>query len=183
MDHLIDYVRLTVIANHSGVKCVFLVGGFADSELLQERIKVHFGNSYHILVPQNASLSVVQGAVMFGQRPDLIESRVMTTSYGTRVLRLFLDGLHPESKKVIINGIPRCKDVFFKFVKVNEVIKVRKIRRFSGFAPLQREQKQVKIDFYRSELTDVELVTDSGVDWESPWSRISASNTRCLENA
>ena len=98
----------------SGVKCVFLVGGFADSELLQERIKVHFGNSYHILVPQNASLAVVQGAVMFGQRPDLIDSRVMTASYGIRVLRLFLNGLHPDSKKVIINGIPRCKDVFFQ---------------------------------------------------------------------
>ena len=148
----------------SGVQWVFLVGGFADSELLQERIKDHFGNSYHILVPQNASLAVVQGAVMFGQKPDIIESRVMPASYGIRVLRLFLDGLHPDSKKVTIKGIPWCKDVFFKFVKANEVVKVGETRRFPGFSPVKGEKRQVKIDFYQSELIDVEFVTDSGVE-------------------
>lgn len=148
----------------SGVKYVFLVGGFADSPLLQERIKDHFGHSYRIMVPQNASLAVVQGAVMFGQKPDVFKSRVMTASYGIRVHRLFLDGLHPDSKKVMINGVARCKDVFFKFVKVNEIVKVGEIRRFPGFAPLTGAQKQVKIDFYQSELADVEYVTDSGVE-------------------
>ena len=147
----------------SGVKNVFLVGGFADSLLLQERIKNHFGNSYHIMVPQSASLAVVQGAVIFGQNPDVFESRVMRASYGIRVHRLFLEGLHPDSKKVIINGIPRCKDVFFKFVKVNEVVKVGEKRRFPGFAPLTGQHKQVKIEFYQSERLDVEYVTDVGV--------------------
>jgi len=147
----------------SEMKNVFLVGGFADSLLLQERIKNHFGNSYHIMVPQSASLAVVQGAVIFGQNPHVFESRVMRASYGIRVQRLFLEGLHPDSKKVVINGIPRCKDVFFKFVKVNEVVKVGEIRRFPGFAPLTGEHKQVKIDFYQSERLDVEYVTDADV--------------------
>lgn len=148
----------------SGVKYIFLVGGFADSAILQERIKNHFGNTYRILVPQNASLAVVQGAVMFGQKPDLFESRIMTTTYGIRIHTLFLDGLHPESKKENIAGIPRCKDVFFKFVKANEVVKIGEKRRFTGFAPLTGEQKQVKIDFYQSERSDVEFVTDAGVE-------------------
>jgi len=148
----------------SAVKYVFLVGGFADSGLLQEKIKSHFGHSYRIMVPQYASLAVVQGAVMFGQKPDVFDSRVMNSTYGIRVHRLFLDGLHPDSKKEIINGIPRCKDIFFKFVKVNEVVKVGEIRRFSGFTPLTGEHKQVKIDFYQSELADAEFVTDSGVE-------------------
>ena len=147
----------------SGVNYVFLVGGFAESALLQERIKTHFGHSYRIMVPQYASLAVVQGAVMFGQNPEVFQSRVMTTSYGIRVHRLFLDGLHPESKKIVINGIPRCKDIFFKFVKVNEVVRVGENRRFPGFAPLTGDQKQIKIDFYQSELADAEFVTDCGV--------------------
>ncbi|KAJ7353761.1 hypothetical protein OS493_032632 [Desmophyllum pertusum] len=85
----------------SGVKYVFLVGGFADSVILQERIRNHFGHTYRILVPQYASLAVVQGAVMFGQKPDLFESRIMTTTYGIRVHTLFRDyGLSsPESRK------------------------------------------------------------------------------------
>ncbi|KAL9960018.1 hypothetical protein ACROYT_G033408 [Oculina patagonica] len=53
----------------SEIECVFLVGGFADSKLLNERVKHHFGTRYRIMVPQNASLAVVQGAVMFGLKP------------------------------------------------------------------------------------------------------------------
>ena len=148
----------------SEVKFVFLVGGFADSPLLQERIKKHFHKSFQIMVPQNASLAVVQGAVIFGQKPHVFESRIMTSTYGIRIHRLFLDGLHPDSKKEIINGIPRCKDVFFKFVKVNEVVKVGERRRFTGFAPLRGAEKQIKIDFYQSDRDDAEFVTDPGVE-------------------
>lgn len=148
----------------SEVEMVFLVGGFADSLLLQEKIKKQFSNSYRIMVPPNASLAVVQGAVMFGQKPELFESRIMSSSYGIRIHRLFLDGLHPESKKEVINGVPRCKDIFFKFVKVNEVIRDGERRRFTGFSPLKGAEKQVRIDFYQSERSDVEFVTDSGVD-------------------
>ena len=165
LDHIVTHLsNLFAKQELSGVKYVFLVGGFADSPLLQERIKDHFGQGYRIMVPQNASVAVVQGAVMFGQKPDVFESRVMTASYGIRVHKLFLDGLHPDSKKVMINGIARCKDVFFKFVQVNEIVKVGEIRRFPGFAPLTGAQKQVKIDFYQSELADVEYVTDSSVE-------------------
>lgn len=165
LDDVISYLsKLFARPALSGVKYVFLVGGFADSAILQERIKNHFGDTLRILVPQYASLAVVQGAVMFGQKPDLFESRIMTTTYGIRVHRLFLDGLHPESKKEVIAGIPRCKDVFFKFVKVDEIVQVGERRRFTGFAPLSGEQKHVKIDFYQSERADVEFVTDSGVE-------------------
>lgn len=97
----------------SEVKFVFLVGGFADSLLLQDRIKKHFYKSFQIIVPQNASLAVFQGAVMFGQKPHVFDSRIMTSTYGIRLHRLFLDGLHPQSKKEIVNGIPSCKDVLF----------------------------------------------------------------------
>lgn len=100
---------------------------------------------------------------MFGQKPNTFESRIMATTYGIRVHKLFLDGLHPESKKEIIAGIPRCKDVFFKFVKVDEVVKVGEKRQFTGFAPLTGEEKQVKLDFYQSECPDVEFVTDPEV--------------------
>ena len=155
--------NLFAMENLSRVKYVFLVGGFAESALLQERIKRHFGHSYRIMVPQYASLAVVQGAVMFGQNPEVFQSRVMTASYGVRVHRRFLDGLHPESKKIVVNGIPRCKDIFFKFVKVDEVVRVGEIRRFPDFAPLTGDQKRIKVDFYRSEIAEAEFVTDYGV--------------------
>ena len=164
LDDIISHLsNLLAKPELSEVKFAFLVGGFSDSAVLQERIKGHFGHAYRILIPHCASLAVVQGAVMFGQKPNTFESRIMATTYGIRVHKLFLDGLHPESKKEIIAGIPRCKDVFFKFVKVDEVVKVGEKRQFTGFAPLTGEEKQVKLDFYQSECPDVEFVTDPEV--------------------
>ena len=101
---------------------------------------------------------------MFGQKPDLLESRIMTLTYGIRVHKWFLDGLHPESTKEVIAGIPRCKDVFLKFVKVNEVVKVGVKHRFPSFASLTGEQRHGKIDFFQSGRSDEEFVTDSGVE-------------------
>ena len=173
MTQLFDPVLSGIVAHLSNlfakqelseIECVFLVGGFADSILLQERMKRHFGGRYRIMVPQYASLAVVQGAVMFGQKPSIFESRMMTTTYGIRVHKLFLDGDHPESKKEVIGGIPRCKDVFFKFVKVDEVVRVGEKKGFTGFQPLSGAQKQIKIDFYKSERADVQFVTDAGVE-------------------
>ena len=53
---------------------------------------------------------------MFGQKPNTFESRIIANIQSIRVHKLFLDGLHPESKKEMNAGIPHCKD-FFKFVK------------------------------------------------------------------
>ena len=89
---------------------------------------------------------------------------MMTTTYGIRVHKLFLDGDQPGEKKEVIGGIPRCNDVFFKFVKVDEVVRVGEKRRFTGFQPLSGAQKQMKIDFYKSERADVQFVTDLGVE-------------------
>ena len=95
-------------------------------------------------------MAVVQGVVMFGQKPDLLESPITILTYGIRVHKWFLDGLHPESKKEVIGGIPRCKDVFLKLVKVNEVVKVGEKRRFPSFACLTGEQRHGKSDFFQS---------------------------------
>jgi len=127
-------------------------------------IKSHFGSPYRILLPRNATMAVVQGAVMFGQKPDLLESRIMTLTYGIRVHKWILDGLHPESKKKVIAGIPRCKDVFLKFVKVNEVVKVGEKRRFPSFACLTGEQRHGKTGSFLSGRSDLESVTDSDVE-------------------
>ena len=37
---------------------------------------------------------------------------------------------------------------FFKFLKVDEVVKVGEKRLFTGFVPLTGEEKQVKLGFY-----------------------------------
>ena len=66
LDDIISHLsNLLAKPELSGVKFAFLVGGFSDSAVLQERIKGHFGQAYRILIPHCASLAIVQGAEAF----------------------------------------------------------------------------------------------------------------------
>ena len=53
----------------SRVKVMLLVGGFAESLLVQEDIKNEFAKRCRVIVPRDAASAVVQGAVMFGKMP------------------------------------------------------------------------------------------------------------------
>ena len=117
------------------VEFFFLVGGFADSVLLQDAIKKQFSSQFTILVPNNAGIAVVQGAVMFGQRPGIIASRQMSTTYGIEIYRLFDASIHPIDKKRELEGITYCKDFLDVLVKEGEVVQVEEKRHFT-YAPI-----------------------------------------------
>ena len=73
------------------------------------------------MVPRNAVIVVVQGAVLFGKNPAKIMERVMSTTYGADCSRDFDKNIHPSSKFFLANGRPKCKDLFSCFVKEDEV--------------------------------------------------------------
>ena len=62
------------------VNTMLLVGGFADSTLLQQEIKKAFSRQVRVLVPDNASAAVVKGALLFGKQPGKITERVVSTT-------------------------------------------------------------------------------------------------------
>lgn len=63
-----------------GIDVVLLVGGFSESRVVQDAIKKAYPE-LRVVVPFDAGLSVVKGAVIFGHLPNTIDSRVMKYSY------------------------------------------------------------------------------------------------------
>lgn len=96
----------------SGVDYLFLVGGFAESPLLQQAVRSHFGDSITVVIPQvilmlnfhwfnegytsnfdgqDVSLAILKGAVLYGLNPRAITVRRSRLTYGVAVLnRKFL---------------------------------------------------------------------------------------------
>ena len=141
------------------VKTMLLVGGFADSALLQKEIKSEFSRKSRVLIPNNAAIAVVQGAVMFGKKPSKITERVMQTTYGAACSREFIQGVHREEKKFVVDGIDHCKDLFFLFVRENDTVRTgQKITR--NYALLRATDINIAFDFYVTSNSDVEYVTD-----------------------
>ena len=146
----------------SRVKVMLLVGGFAESPLLQQEIKNEFAHRCRVIVPRDAAKAVVQGAVMFGKMPSKITERVVATTYGCACSRDFIEGVHPNEKKFVADGIEKCRDLFSHFVKENEVVKVgQRIRQV--FHPVYANDTEIKFGFYTSPTTNAQFVTDPGL--------------------
>lgn len=115
-----------------------------------------------MVVPNDASIAVVQGAVIFGKRPTNITQRVVSKTYGVDCCRDFIKGVHLEESKFVADGKEMCSDVFNCFVKKNEVVQLgQRIRRM--YRPLYPNEKKIKYSFYASSNPNTLMVTDEGV--------------------
>jgi hypothetical protein len=105
------------------VKLMLLVGGFGESRYVQDRMVNEFGSNY-VIIPEEAGLAVLKGAVRFGHNPDIMSARVMQYTYGIRILVPYDEFLHPPRKVKVVNGEKKAKYVFDNFVTVGSEIPV-----------------------------------------------------------
>ena len=146
----------------SKVQTVLLVGGFADSVFLQEEIKKEFSQGCRVLIPHHANTAVVQGAVIFGKKPTKITERVMSTTYGAGCTENFIEGFHLEEKRFLVDGVEKCRDVFWCFVKENKVVKLgEKITK--TYHPLRADRTRLKFGFYVTSNPNTQYITEPGV--------------------
>ena len=141
------------------ISCLFMVGGFAESVILQDAIKREFGARFKILIP----IAVVQGATIFGKKPGIVSSRIMATTYGFGTNTVFDSKVYPLDKKIIVDGKAKCKDIFRIVVKEDDVIKVGKKKVFIQY-PLHGDKEMFRIPFFTSADGNVQYTTDASVE-------------------
>ncbi|XP_052245210.1 heat shock 70 kDa protein 12B-like isoform X2 [Dreissena polymorpha] len=121
---LLEHIKILISQrNLADVRTIMLVGGFAESLYVQNRLKEEL-SGIKLIVPEEAGLAVVKGAVIFGQRPYVFASRVMSYTYGIEVYDEFDEKLHLAGKRVFVDGRWRVKNCFQPFVRANEAIPV-----------------------------------------------------------
>ncbi|WAR14057.1 HS12A-like protein [Mya arenaria] len=105
------------------VHTVILVGGFGESPYVQRRIKSEI-TGVRLILPSEAGLAVLKGAVRFGLSPDIVSSRILKYMYGVSGYRDFDEKKHPEEKKKLLNGewsVPKCLNVYIRVIDEVEV--------------------------------------------------------------
>ncbi|XP_050398831.1 mucin-2 isoform X3 [Patella vulgata] len=148
------------------LKYMFLVGGFAESPILQHEIRKEFDSDKNhivkVLIPQAVSLAILKGAVMFGLDPMVVNVRRSRVTYGIGVLNRFDPEKHPESKLVTRDGKDWCTDVFEKFVCTDEAVALGDVV-VKSYTPAVSGQTKSIINMYCSENEHVQFITDQGV--------------------
>lgn len=118
VQHIKSIFRLPEVQS---VETILMVGGFSESPMLQDAIKRGFSNK-KVIIPLDAGLTVLKGAVIYGHHPTAIVSRVSKATYGVKKYSKFVPGLHEESRKVIIDGKAKCRGLFDKHVEIGQEV-------------------------------------------------------------
>ena len=144
------------------VEHLFLVGGFAESPLLQHAVRSALEGRVRVIIPNDVGLAILKGAVLFGLDPTVIRIRRATHTYGVGVLNKFDPLKHEQTKRVVKDGIVWCKDIFDKFVCVDDSVGIGD-RVTRSYAPARSKQKSTVINIYCTEKSNVLYTTDKGV--------------------
>lgn len=142
--------------NMKDVETVLLVGGFAESKFVQDRLKSAVTDK-RFIVPDDAGLAVLKGAVRFGHEPYLVSTRIISCSYGINTTRDYDVSNDHSSLPKLIDGKLRVKNVFEKFVSAGETVALgQKVAK--TFVPTCMERAVLGV--FRSENPCPKFITD-----------------------
>ncbi|KAK3610273.1 hypothetical protein CHS0354_029733 [Potamilus streckersoni] len=163
-DNIIRHVK-SMLSQGAGreVTLILMVGGFSESTFVQDvmRGEFHDKNGLKVIIPKDAGISIMNGAVIFGRKPETIKSRVLRHTYGVKLTPKFEDGKHPESKKVIVNGTARCHGVLKPFITMDTEVKTGH-QVIEVYHTTVEFQSEVDLAVYTSQEKEPKFITDPG---------------------
>ncbi|XP_006820024.1 heat shock 70 kDa protein 12A-like, partial [Saccoglossus kowalevskii] len=163
LDHIRQEIELVLQKpSLDHVNYLFLVGGFAESPLLQEEIRKSFKDKLRVIIPQDVGLTILKGAVLYGIDPNVVRVRRSPLTYGVGVLNKFIRGKHPEEKLIVKDEVEWCSDIFDTFTLCDQPIAVGEFVTRS-YTPAKPNQKSTVINMYCSDKQRVRYLTDEGV--------------------
>ncbi|XP_022620847.1 heat shock 70 kDa protein 12A isoform X1 [Seriola dumerili] len=163
IDHIIQHLtELFEKPEVSDIKFLFLVGGFAESPLLQHAVQNMLQGRSRIIIPHDVGLTILKGAVLFGLDPSVIKVRRSPLTYGVGVLNRFVEGKHPPEKLLVKDGTRWCTDVFDTFITADQSVALGEMVKRS-YTPAKPSQQVIVIHVYCSEKESVGFISESGV--------------------
>uniref|UniRef100_A0A7N8XVN9 Heat shock 70 kDa protein 12A n=1 Tax=Mastacembelus armatus TaxID=205130 RepID=A0A7N8XVN9_9TELE len=163
IDHIIQHLtELFEKPEVSDIKFLFLVGGFAESPLLQQAVQNMLQGRSRIIIPHDVGLTILKGAVLFGLDPSVIKVRRSPLTYGVGVLNRFVEGKHPAEKLLVKDGTRWCTDVFDTFIAADQSVALGEMVKRS-YTPAKPSQQVIVIHVYCSEKESVGFISEPGV--------------------
>ncbi|XP_066488092.1 heat shock 70 kDa protein 12B [Tiliqua scincoides] len=159
INHIGDLMKKPEV---KGIRFLFLVGGFAESAMLQHAVQSAFSSICRVIIPQDVGLTILKGAVLFGLDPTIVRVRRSPLTYGVGVLNKFVEGKHPKEKLLVKEEKNWCTDIFEKFVSVDQSVALGEVVQRS-YCPARAGQRKIIINIYCCATDDVVYITDPGV--------------------
>jgi hypothetical protein len=164
-DKIVHHVQELLDANR--LDFIFLVGGFAESALLQAAVKDNFSRRCKVVIPVRPGLAVLRGAAQFGANQDVFASRVARFSYGfdvalpydatnaKHVAKGFQDIMTPEGL------VKYVYDKFRQLVKVGDKLLAGHVAESHKHWPPRADQTAISFSIFATPLGQIDWTTES----------------------
>eukprot|EP00475_Leptophrys_vorax_P022056 TRINITY_DN29_c0_g1_i2.p1 TRINITY_DN29_c0_g1~~TRINITY_DN29_c0_g1_i2.p1 ORF type:complete len:854 (-),score=199.57 TRINITY_DN29_c0_g1_i2:64-2625(-) len=148
----------------SQLKAIVLVGGYAESSFLKDRLKLLAHNAGVLFYcPRDPSLAIVKGALKFGQAESSISARVSPMSFGIEISRPFQPS-DPEDCKIynLKQNKHLCTHVYEELVPMDSLVQSDSVIRriYVGY----ESTVKVPIFAYKKSTPSGKYVTDDGME-------------------
>ncbi|MEV6073453.1 Hsp70 family protein [Nocardia sp. NPDC052001] len=147
----------------AGVGRILLVGGFAQSRHLQNRLRQRIGSRSMLVIPSKPAWAVLIGAVHYALAPSTaIVGRRSRFTYGIATALKFEEGRDPEDyRRHNYRDWPSCTNRFDAFVQAGEIIDLgHEVRR--TYLPFDDGQATIGLRIFTSVDLEPRYVTESG---------------------
>ncbi|KAK3576893.1 hypothetical protein CHS0354_012950 [Potamilus streckersoni] len=143
------------------ISAILMVGGFSESKMLQDAIRTNCPK-VDIVIPPDAGLVVLKGAVVFGHNANIMAQRVCKYTYGVSACVKFDPAKHDQGKKIIRNGKLYCDDIFHQHVEMGQTVTLNEVQSEEDYLPLEEDQEEIGFDIYAATEKFPTYVTDEG---------------------
>ena len=162
-EKIIAHLHTLFSAEKITVNAIYKVGWFSESKILSAAIE-EFCSSKNITVvaPKSPSTAIADGAVKYGFNPRVITQRISSFTYGIAHMTKLKPNESVPAKHLYINkeGIKYHKNLFTKAMGLHEKITEKNSKFITEYTPVEKDQKNVGIRFFRSTKDEVKHVTD-----------------------
>ncbi|GLZ78688.1 hypothetical protein Afil01_34950 [Actinorhabdospora filicis] len=166
-DHIIgDVLRLVdrQIEDAGEVASVLLVGGFAQSAYLEQRLRRYVeANGCNLVVPPNPSAAVLLGAVHYALTPDVVVARCSRYTYGVSTNLPVEDGFAGDLTRKWRDewGQDMVADRFSIFVRRGDIVPVGE-NVVRHYWPIKPKQTSMDVTVYIAEDREPRYVDERG---------------------
>ncbi|GES81301.1 hypothetical protein GLOIN_2v1762633 [Rhizophagus clarus] len=99
VNKIIELITRQLASTERRCSAMFLVGGFSESQYLQQQIRRQFMNQVPIIaVPKHPIAAIERGALEYGLNMEIVQTRVLKFCYGVEVSAKWEKGDPPERR-------------------------------------------------------------------------------------
>ncbi|VDH99860.1 Hypothetical predicted protein [Mytilus galloprovincialis] len=154
---IVDYLggllrKKSINAEDNPIKTILAVGGFSKSQVLIKKIKSTFPD-LAIVVPADADLAVLKGAIIYAFEPESVTCRVSQYTYGVPNFTPYDARIHNDRRiyRIGPQGKPMVDDAFDKHIEIGQILIIGQFQQEHEYYPTTEEHKSIVLDFYASE--------------------------------